>query len=133
VSLLFSCSTIKRALLTRLPRFLNDLPSPALSVASPSPSATAFRASLPPILDPSLSELLLAPSLLTLSLSSTSTSAHADSAELNMLSKTGGVALAPGELMEVVRLGAGRCAEWGAWLEKRVASEVESRGLEGAL
>jgi hypothetical protein len=70
---------------------------------------------------------------LTLSLSSTSTSAHADSAELNMLSKTGGVALAPGELMEVVRLGAGRCAEWGAWLEKRVASEVESRGLEGAL
>jgi hypothetical protein len=111
VSLLFSCSTIKRALLTRLPRFLNDLPSPALSVASPSPSATAFRASLPPILDPSLSELLLAPSL----------------------SKTGGVALAPGELMEVVRLGAGRCAEWGAWLEKRVASEVESRGLEGAL
>lgn len=50
-----------------------------------------------------------------------------------MLSKTGGVALAPGELMEVVRLGASRCAEWGAWLERRVASEVESRGLEGAL
>lgn len=50
-----------------------------------------------------------------------------------MLSKTGGVALSPGELMVVVRLGAGRCAQWGAWLEGRVAEEVESRGLDGAM
>ncbi|CDZ98343.1 Exosomal 3'-5' exoribonuclease complex, subunit Rrp45 [Phaffia rhodozyma] len=92
----------------------------------------AYFEGLPPILDPSLSELLLSPSLLTLSLSSTSTT-HTASAELNMLSKTGGVALSPGDLLDVVRLGGERCASWGAWLEGRVKKEVQARGLEGAL
>jgi hypothetical protein len=50
-----------------------------------------------------------------------------------MLSKTGGVALAPDELMEVLKMGAERCAQWGAWLDKRVKDEVRARGLEGAM
>ncbi|KAL7414192.1 exosome complex exonuclease rrp45 [Mrakia frigida] len=91
----------------------------------------AYFEGLPPILDPSLSELLLSPSLLTLSLSATSATSAA-STELNMLSKTGGVALEPSELMEVLRVGGERCAGWGGWLEERVKLEVKQRGLEGA-
>ena len=78
-----------------------------------------------------MSELLLSPSLLTLSLSATSVTSAA-STELNMLSKTGGVALEPSELMEVLRVGGERCAGWGGWLEERVKKEVKGRGLDGA-
>lgn len=50
-----------------------------------------------------------------------------------MLSKTGGVALPPLELLDVMRLGAERCARWGKWLEERVDQEIKRRGMEGAM